>query len=53
MKTDLTYEDVRDRLRAIVEAIYETVPAGVGARGDIVLGKKVSGRSSSRVQNGL
>ena len=40
MKTDLTYEDVRDRLRAIVEAIYETVPAGVGARGDIVLGKK-------------
>ena len=40
MKTDLMYEDVKDRLRSIVEAIYEMVPAGVGARGDIVLGKK-------------
>ncbi|MCD6552264.1 RtcB family protein [Thermotoga sp.] len=40
MKTDLMYEDVKGRLRSIVEAIYEMVPAGVGARGDIVLGEK-------------
>ncbi|ABQ47439.1 protein of unknown function UPF0027 [Thermotoga petrophila RKU-1] len=40
MKTDLTYEDVKDRIRPLVEAIYEFVPAGVGSTGDIVLGKK-------------
>jgi tRNA-splicing ligase RtcB len=40
MKTDLTYEDVKDRMRSLVEAIYEFVPAGVGSTGDIVLGKK-------------
>lgn len=40
MKTDLTYEDVKDRIKTLVEAIYEFVPAGVGSTGDIVLGKK-------------
>ncbi|PLV60009.1 RtcB family protein [Thermotoga sp. KOL6] len=40
MITDLRYEDVRDKMRKLVETIYEFVPAGVGSTGDIVLGKK-------------
>jgi len=40
MKTNLKYKDVRERLEELIEEIYRTVPVGVGARGDIVLGKK-------------
>ena len=33
VRTNLTFDDVRDRIRALVDALYERVPAGVGARG--------------------
>ena len=40
MIADLTEEEVKPRLRDLVEEIYNTVPVGVGARSNIKLGKK-------------
>ena len=40
MKTDLSYENVKDSIQTLTEVIYRTVPVGVGSRGDIKLGKK-------------
>jgi tRNA-splicing ligase RtcB (3'-phosphate/5'-hydroxy nucleic acid ligase) len=33
VRTDLTIDDILDRIRDLVDALYERVPAGVGARG--------------------
>ena len=33
VRTNLTFEDIRDRLHDLVDALYKRVPAGVGARG--------------------
>ena len=33
VRTNLTYEEIRDRVPALVDALYKRVPAGVGARG--------------------
>lgn len=33
VRTNLTFDDVRDRIRDLVDALYQQVPAGVGARG--------------------
>ena len=33
VRTDLTFDEVRDRVPELVDALYERVPAGVGARG--------------------
>jgi tRNA-splicing ligase RtcB len=35
IRTDLSYEDIKDRIRDIVHALYITVPAGVGSKGEI------------------
>jgi tRNA-splicing ligase RtcB len=33
VRTNLVFDDVRDRVRDLVDALYRRVPAGVGARG--------------------
>lgn len=33
VRTDLTLDEIRDRIRDLVDALYERVPAGVGGRG--------------------
>ncbi len=40
LKTDLELEDVEDKLTELVEAIFHTVPSGVGSEGDISLTKQ-------------
>ena len=37
IRTDLTEDEVRPRLRSLVEALFGSVPAGVGARGFVRL----------------
>jgi tRNA-splicing ligase RtcB len=37
VRTSLVYDDVRDRIPALVDALYRRVPAGVGARGFLKL----------------
>jgi tRNA-splicing ligase RtcB (3'-phosphate/5'-hydroxy nucleic acid ligase) len=37
IRTSLTYDDIRDHLRDLVDALYKRVPAGVGARGFLKL----------------
>ncbi len=39
IKTDLTEEEVRPRLKELLDTLYSTVPAGVGKSGSIRLGK--------------
>src|SRR6476660_6964271 len=33
VRTNLTHDDIRDRVPELVDALYKRVPAGVGARG--------------------
>lgn len=40
MKTALREEDVKPKLRELVYALYNDVPAGVGSKGDIRIGEK-------------
>jgi tRNA-splicing ligase RtcB len=56
--TDLDYEDIRDRKRDLVEALYRHVPSGVGSTGSVKLSAKEEKnvlRMGSRwaVQNGF
>jgi len=37
VRTNLTYDDVRDRIPDLIDALYKRVPAGVGARGFLKL----------------
>jgi len=37
VRTNLTYDDVRDHVHDLVDALYKRVPAGVGARGFLKL----------------
>jgi tRNA-splicing ligase RtcB len=37
VRTDLTFDEVRDRVPELVDALYKRVPAGVGARGFLKL----------------
>jgi len=40
LKTNLQFEDVKDRLRDLTYALFSDVPSGVGAKGDIRVGVK-------------
>jgi len=35
MRTDLRYEEIKDKIEALVWALFNDVPAGVGSKGDI------------------
>jgi len=37
VRTNLTYDDLRERVRDLIDALYERVPAGVGGRGFLKL----------------
>ncbi|MCD6508030.1 RtcB family protein [Candidatus Poribacteria bacterium] len=37
LRTNLTYDDVRDRIRDLVNALFERIPTGVGSTGSIRL----------------
>jgi tRNA-splicing ligase RtcB len=37
LRTNLAYEEIRDRVPALIDALYQRVPAGVGARGFLKL----------------
>jgi tRNA-splicing ligase RtcB len=37
MKTSLTRKDIGDKKQKLADALYETVPAGLGSKGDITL----------------
>lgn len=37
LKTDLTVEEVKPKIKEIINVLFETVPAGLGSRGKIVL----------------
>jgi tRNA-splicing ligase RtcB len=40
IRTSLTEADVRPRLHELVDALYEAIPAGVGARGFVRIGRE-------------
>ncbi|MDD5596216.1 MAG: RtcB family protein [Candidatus Omnitrophica bacterium] len=40
MRTDLRYEDIKDKLSDLVYALFNGVPAGVGSKGDIRVSAK-------------
>jgi len=40
MTTRLNYEDVRERMPALVTALFQSVPSGVGSRGPLKLSQK-------------
>jgi tRNA-splicing ligase RtcB len=37
VRTNLVYDDIRDRIRDLVDALYQRIPAGVGGRGFLKL----------------
>src|SRR5882724_12183531 len=37
LKTSLRAEDIAGRMQALVDALYEAIPTGVGSRGELVL----------------
>src|SRR5262249_2284643 len=37
VRTSLTYDEIRDHVRPLIDALYQRVPAGVGARGIVKL----------------
>ncbi len=37
VRTNLTYDDIRDRIHDLIDALYKRVPAGVGGRGFLKL----------------
>jgi tRNA-splicing ligase RtcB len=45
LKTNLTEDEVRPKLKELVYALYNEVPAGVGSKGDI----KISGKDERRL----
>lgn len=40
LKTDMTLDDMKPRLKEFAETLFRTVPAGVGSRGQISLSRK-------------
>ena len=40
VKTDLRFEDVKDKLKDLVYRLFSDVPAGVGSKGDIRVSEK-------------
>ncbi len=40
MRTDLEFEEVKEKIKDVVKAIYSMVPVGVGSRGEVRLGRK-------------
>jgi tRNA-splicing ligase RtcB len=40
VKTDLQYEDIKDKIKDLVYRLFSDVPAGVGSKGDIRVGVK-------------
>uniref|UniRef100_A0A7C4YGR2 tRNA-splicing ligase RtcB n=1 Tax=candidate division WOR-3 bacterium TaxID=2052148 RepID=A0A7C4YGR2_UNCW3 len=40
IRTDLTYDDVKDRLKELLDRIYVNVPCGVGSEGKVKLKEK-------------
>ena len=40
MRTNLTVEEVKPKLRQLVQALYNDIPAGVGSKGDIKVSAK-------------
>ena len=40
IKTDLQYEDIKDKIKDLVYRLFSDVPAGVGSKGDIRVGAK-------------
>jgi tRNA-splicing ligase RtcB len=35
LKTNLTYEDIKDKIESLVYALFSDIPSGVGSKGDI------------------
>lgn len=40
LKTDLTLEDVKDKISKIVDTLYNDVPSGIGSTGDVKMGHR-------------
>lgn len=40
LKTDLTLEDMKPRIREVIDLLFQTVPVGLGSRGKIILSPK-------------
>ncbi|HPL83124.1 MAG TPA: RtcB family protein, partial [Candidatus Omnitrophota bacterium] len=40
LKTNLTYEDVKDKVEGLIYALFSDVPSGVGSKGDIRVSAK-------------
>jgi len=40
LKTDLEYNDVKDRIKDLVFRLFSDIPSGVGSKGDIKVGSK-------------
>ena len=40
LKTNLTYDDIKDKVRDLVDTLFNHVPAGVGSKGDIRVSAK-------------
>ena len=40
LKTNLTYEDIKDKVEGLVYALFSDVPSGVGSKGDIRVSAK-------------
>jgi tRNA-splicing ligase RtcB len=40
LKTNLVYEDIKDRIKDLVYALFSGIPSGVGSKGDIKVSVK-------------
>jgi len=40
LKTDLTLDEIKPKIKELVDFLFETVPCGLGSRGKIILSKK-------------
>jgi tRNA-splicing ligase RtcB len=40
LRTDLQFDDIKDKLKDLVYALFNDIPAGVGSKGDIRVGPK-------------
>ncbi|MFC1855559.1 RtcB family protein [Thermodesulfobacteriota bacterium] len=40
VRTNLTYDEIKGRVRDIINALYSTIPTGVGSKGDLRLSRK-------------
>jgi len=40
LKTNLQYEEIKDKLKELIYALFSDVPTGVGSKGDIRVGRK-------------